>query len=395
LLTSGLEVLEQYFPGMIDEMLREGVERVAWENIRWYQAGSWKTSLPNGFSLYPQARAALESRIRTWVCKQPGVEIHSECSVQNLIYDPARQTVTGVRVTQAGQTVDLAADLVVEAGGRGSRILKWLEELGYPAPPQETLPIDLVYVSRVYQQTTEPRTWKGLACHPLPDLPRGGILLPLDANRWVLTLFGYLGEHPVASPEGILSFLKTLPVPDLYEVISRAQPLSDPVKFEYPRQIRRRYDRMDRFPQGLLVIGDALCSLDPVFGQGMTIACQEARVLDRVLASSPAAEALPGKFFAACQKVIETPWLVTKSEALRFKNMPGERPVFIRILQWYTGRVFDASAESVEVYRAFLEVMHLLNGPAALFRPAVLSRVLGRSLSRTRTEQPLPASTAE
>ena len=382
LLTSGLEALEHYFPGIVDEMVRDGVDRMAWsEDMRWYQAGSWKTRLPCGISFYPQARVALEGRIRAWLRKRPGIEIRSETSVQGLIHDEARQSVTGVSVMQDSQLSGIQADLVVDATGRGSRILKWLDELGYPAPPRETMLIDLVYVSRVYQKTGEARDWKGLACHPLPDLPRGGILLPLDSERWLLTLFGYLGEHPSADEQGILRFTKELPVPDLYNVLASAKPLSDPVKFEYPQQVRQRYDKLERFPNGLLVVGDAMCSLDPVFGQGMTIASKEARALDRALAADVDDQALRRTFFSACQQVIETPWLVTKSEALRFKKMPGERPPFVRILQWYTGHVFALSAESVEVYRAFLDVMHLTHGPEALFRPAVLSRVLGRALS--------------
>jgi len=387
LLTSGLDALEHYFPGIVDEMVREGVDRMAWsEDMRWYQAGSWKTRTPCGISFYPQARVALEGRIRARLRQQPQVEICSGYSVQGLIYDAAHQSVTGVSVMQDGQLSGMQADLVVDAAGRGSRVLKWLDEFGYPAPPKEVMPIDLVYVSRVYQQTDAARDWKGLACHPLPGAPRGGILLPLDSERWMLTLFGYLGEHPAADDEGILRFTQGLPVPDLYNVISQAEPLSDPIKFEYPQQVRQRYDQVERFPNGLLVVGDAMCSLDPVFGQGMTIASKEARALDRALSVDADDRTLRRTFFSACQQIIETPWLVTKSEALRFKNMPGEHPIFIRILQWYTGHVFALSAESVQVYRAFLDVMHLTAGPEALFRPAVLGRVLGRALSGKKAE---------
>lgn len=387
LLTSGVNAIEYYYPGIIDEMLRDGVERVAWsEEIRWFQAGSWKTRQPCGLSFYPQARVSLETRIRSHLRQQPGVKILPESSVQSLMYDAGRQTVTGVRVTQGGQVSEIKADLVVDAAGRGSRVLKWLEELGYAAPPKETMAIDLVYVSQVYRKTDQPRDWKGLACHPTPAMPRGAILLPLDADRWILTLFGYLGEHPIPTQADILQFLKGLPVPDLYNVISTATPLSDALKFEYPQQIRQRYDKVERFPAGLLVIGDALCSLDPVFGQGMTLASKESRALDQALASTSDAQGLRVKYFNACQQIIEPPWLITKSEALRFEKMPGERPLFIRILQWYTGHIFALSAESPQIYRAFLDVMHLIHGPEALFKPAVLGSVLGRALSGAKSD---------
>ena len=384
LLTSGLQALEAYFPGMRDEMLADGVDTIKWsEEMRWYQAGSWKTRIPCGINFYPQSRVSLEGRIRARVRKLPGVKILTGCSVQGLLYDKALENVTGVRVLMTDQEVELAADLVVDASGKGSRTLKWLEELGYAAPPKETVAIDLVYVSRLYRKTASPRDWKGLASHPRPDVPRGGILLPVDAGSWIVTLFGYGGEFPSTEPDAFLRFTRELPVPDLYETLVEAMPLSEPLKFSYPQEIRQRFDRVERFPDGLLLIGDAMCSVDPVFGQGMTLACKEALALDKELDVQGAhldATRLRRKFFSACQGIIAVPWLITESEALRFEKTPGKRTFIIRMLQWYTGHVFALSAVDVDVYRAFLDVMHLLCGPEALFRPKVLGRVLARAL---------------
>lgn len=385
LLDSGLQALEHYFPGIINEMVGQGVERLAWsEDIRWFQGGSWKTRQPCGLSSYPQGRVGLERRIRERLLLQPGVELRAGVTALGLLTDPGRQTVTGARIAQDGAEADLAADLVVDAAGRGSRALAWLADLGYPAPPSETLPIDLVYVSRVYRRPAGERDWKGLACHPLPGQPRGGIILPLDSEHWIVTLFGYLGHHPATDEAGFMQFVRELPVPDLYETLSRAEPVSEPVRYAYPQQVRRRYDRAARFPDGFLVTGDALCSVDPVFGQGMTLACKSARLLDRTLASAAGRD--PSKlrrtFFRDCQRMIEVPWLITLAEALRFPGMPGARTPTIRLLQWYTGHVFDLSSQSNDVYRAFLDVMHLTAGPTALFRPAVLRRVAARALRR-------------
>jgi 2-polyprenyl-6-methoxyphenol hydroxylase-like FAD-dependent oxidoreductase len=388
LMAGGRNIIEHYFPGIVDEMVRDGIARLAWEDIRWYQSGSWKTCIPTGLIYYPQARVTLENRVCAWLRQQSRVEIHSESNVESLIYDSTRQSVTGVRLLQSGKQFDLYADLVVDAGGRGSRILKWLSELGYQAPPKETTPIDLVYVSRIYQKTTEARDWQGMACYPLPNGPRGAILLPLDSERWILSLFGYLGEHPTTDPDSTLLFLKDLPILDLYNTVSKAKALSNPVKYEYPQQLRQRYDRLKDFPNGLLVIGDAMCSFDPIFGQGMTVASLEAHVLDQILASAKDPRALRKKFFTTSQRIIEIPWLIAKSESLRYKNMPGKRSLLIRILQWYTGYVFALSAESVEAYRAFLDVMHSLADPMALLRPAVLGRVLSQALTGQKPNQP-------
>ena len=381
LLTSGLQALEQFFPGFLAEMLADGVEPIKWsEEMRWFQAGSWKTRIPCGLVFYPQSRVSLEGRIRARVRKLPNVKFQTGSSVLGLLCDPARESVTGVRVQTAAGELDMLADLVLEAGGRGSRALKWLEELGYAPPPKESLTIDLVYVSRLYQKTSTPRDWKGLASHPLPDVPRGAILLPIDDERWILTMFGYNGEHPSTEPEAILPFLKNLPVPDLYDTLLNATPLSDPIRFNYPQEIRQRFDHLQRFPAGLLLMGDALCSVDPVFGQGMTPSCKEALALDKLLVAGLEDAAFRKKFFAACQNISAVPWLITASEALRFKKTPGSRSIVIRFLQWYTGYVFDLSATDVEVYSAFLDVMHLLAGPEALLRPRVLGKVLARAM---------------
>ena len=392
LLTSGMQALEQYFPGILSEMLADGIDPIAWsEEMRWFQHGSWKTRVPCGITFYPQSRVSLEGRIRARVRKLSGIEIRSESSVQGLLYDATQEIVTGVRILQAGREFDIPADLVVDASGRGSRTLKWLDELGYQAPPKETLAIDLVYVSRVYQKTNKTRDWKGLAAHPMPDLPRGGILLPIDSERWIVTLFGYgEGEQPSTEPDAFLRFAKELPAPDLYETLLDATSLTEPIKFTYPQEVRQRFDKVARFPAGLLLIGDAMCSVDPVFGQGMTLSCKEALALDGLLESQGSNldfANLRKKYFRACQQIIAVPWLITQSEALRFEKTKGDRNAVIRILQWYTGHVFALSAQHVDVYRAFLDVMHLMAGPEALFRPAVLAKVLSRAIFGPRQEE--------
>ena len=391
LLSSGLQALAQCFPGFLAEMQQDGVDKVAWsEEMRWFQHGSWKTRRPCGLDFYPQGRPALEARIRARVRQSPVISLMGGCRVQGLLWGGGKAQlpeVRGVRFESGGEAHELLADLVVDAGGRGSGLLGWLAAEGCAPPPKESLAIDLVYVSRVYRQpaaaSSPPRDWKGLAVHPLPDSPRGGILLPLDDRRWIVTLFGYAGAHPGSTPEDFLAFTRSLPVPDLHAALQDAEPLSAPVRYAYPQQVWQRFDQVKHFPAGLLPLGDVVCSVDPVFGQGMTLACQQALALDRLLAvrrGSAAAEPLHRAYFRACKAVIEVPWLITQAEALRFAATPGHRSLKIRLLQAYTGQVFALSAQHVGVYRAFLDVMHLTAGPSALLRPAVLGRVLRRGL---------------
>ena len=388
LLNSGLQALAQCFPGFLAEMQQDGVDKVAWsEQMRWFQHGNWKTRVPCGLDFYPQGRPALEARIRARVRRNLAIALMGECRVQGLLFGADKAQVRGVHFETEGQTHELRADLVVDAGGRGSGMLGWLTAQGYAPPPKEAMAIDLVYVSRVYRQPAGAsdlaRDWKGLAVHPLPASPRGGILLPLDGQRWIVTLFGYAGAHPGSTPEDFLAFTRSLPVPDLHAALQDAEPLSAPVRYAYPQQVWQRFDQVRRFPAGLLPLGDVVCSVDPVFGQGMTLACQQALALDRLLTvrrGSAAAEPVHRAYFRACKAIIEVPWLITQAEALRFAATPGRRSLKIRLLQAYTGQVFALSAQHVGVYRAFLDVMHLMAGPSALFRPAVLGRVLLRAL---------------
>lgn len=385
LLTGGFNVLQHYFPNFTSDLHSAGVPELNWSrDVQWFQGGSWKTRQPCKISFYPQARVTLESRIRGYVRQHPQIEFRSQTNVEQLLFDSSKTSVTGVLLKHADQTSELAADLVVDTTGRGSRTNQWLEAAGYPAPPKEVMPIDLVYVSQVFKQTNSPRNWQCLACHPSANSPRGAIIAPIDDEHWIVTLFGYLGQHPTPTSEGVLEFVKTLPVPDIYTTLAEATPAGEALRFGYPQQVFRRYDKLKRFPQGFLVLGDALCSLDPVFGQGMTIACKEAYALDQVLDSAQGQQAatLAQAFFKQAQKIIDVPWLITQSEALRFKGMPGSRSPKIRFLQWYTDHVFWLSTQSTEIYQAFLDVMHLLAGPEALLRPKVVRGVLGRMFGR-------------
>ncbi|MDB6156042.1 MAG: monooxygenase FAD-binding [Chthoniobacteraceae bacterium] len=379
LLTSGLGILAGYFPGFIEELSADGVDSLAFpEELRWFQYGSWKSRAPCNLVIYPEARVRLEGRLRARVRKLRGVKIQTGSKVEALEFDC--EQVTGVRLRQDGRAESISADLIVDASGRGSQIVKWLRAAGYPAPPCEIVEVDMVSVTRIYWKTAGIRDWKAMGVHPLPTLARGGHLFPLDAERWIVTLFGYLGEHPPADPEGFLLFARTLSTPDLYEAIASAVPAGEIVRSRYSRQTRHRFDRVERFPAGLLLIGDAMCSFDPVFGQGMSVACQEARALDQLLGLQKPKAILWKDYFRCCRSILNLPWMLTLCEGLRFPRMKGRRTLKIRFLQWYTGHLFSLSATNPRVYGAFLKVLHLEAAEPVLFHPAIAMRVLLRAL---------------
>ena len=210
----------------------------------------------------------------------------------------------------------------------------------------------------------------------------------LEDDRWMLTLAGILGDHPPTDPDGFVEFARSLPFPDIWEAIRDAEPLDDPVAFRFPASVRHRYERLRRFPAGLLVTGDALCSFNPIYGQGMTVAALEALTLRRHLASG--VEPQPRRWFRDLARVVDVPWQMAAGGDLLFPDVQGRRTRKIRLLGAYLTRLHAAAAHDAHLAAAFLRVAGLVSPPQSLLRPGVALRVL--AAHRTRTEPPTVAS---
>jgi hypothetical protein len=277
----------------------------------------------------------------------------------------------------AGNGEPLAADLIVDAGGRGSRLADWLQHYGYPASREERIGVNLQYASRFYRAWPDPgRRWKALLVYPVrPAGTRIGALFPGEHDLWMVTAGGYAGDHPPGDEAGFLDFLRSLPQRDVYEAVCDAEPLSDVHTFRFPHARWLRYDELSRLPAGLLPLGDSVCSFDPVFGQGMSVAAMGARVLAAHLETDPAA-VNPRRFLRALARVVAVPWLLTSSEDLRYPQVDGRRPFWLGGLQAYTRRVFQLCGHDAAVYDRLLRVLHLLDGPEQLFHPEVLAGVV-------------------
>lgn len=392
LLDSGMTAIVHYFPGIIEEMQESGAQRFPiTHDWRWFQHGTWKVPAPNGYITTSQHRRSLDQHLRRRLALLPNLQFIDDCTVEGVLWDDARDNITGVSIIQkSGTRKQLHADLVVDASGKGSNMLSWLTAAPYEAsergvanPPwdkfpiaaPETLPIKLCYVSRIFEKPKKLPNWQAMAVSPLAHLPRGGVVMPIDDKHWLATFFGYCGEQPSTTPENFLDFAKTLAAPDLHEALEQAKPVTAPKKFLYPQSQWQRLDRERKFPGGVLLIGDALCSLDPVFGQGMSLACKEAQALDAALQASDK-DTLRKRYFKACQKIIAPAWQIAQAEVLRFEKMPGIRTGLIRLTQWYTGHVFDLCSQHEKTYLALADVIHLNRGPESLMRPAILARVL-------------------
>jgi 2-polyprenyl-6-methoxyphenol hydroxylase-like FAD-dependent oxidoreductase len=189
-----------------------------------------------------------------------------------------------------------------------------------------------------------------------------------------VTLTGILGDRPPTDPKGFEDFARSLRFPDVYEAIRDGKPLEDAVAFQYPANVRNRYERLSDFPDGLLVLGDAVCAFDPIYGQGMSSAALQAEALQAVLAG---AEPLTWqRYFRAIAGAIEAPWQISSGGDLAFPGVTGRRTATVRIVNAYLPRLHAVAAKDAELSKAFVRVTGLLDPPQSLLRPAIALRVL-------------------
>jgi 2-polyprenyl-6-methoxyphenol hydroxylase-like FAD-dependent oxidoreductase len=188
-------------------------------------------------------------------------------------------------------------------------------------------------------------------------------------------LYGYHGDHPTSDENDFLDFAKSLVQPDIYEVIKTLTPQTKPKIYKIPKMTRNYFEKVKDLPEEILVIGDAYCRLDPVFGQGISVAILEALELQKVLQKRLSVKKLQKRFFKRISRLVDVPWLVVKSESLRFDHV-GNSSTLVRFLQKYNERIFAVSSADKDVYQTFIKVMDFIEHPIKLFSPSTLIKVL-------------------
>jgi 2-polyprenyl-6-methoxyphenol hydroxylase-like FAD-dependent oxidoreductase len=380
LLASGLFAIEDLLPGTRDEVAAAGAPVGDMSrNVRMCPNGRRLAQTEIGLLGLAPTRPFLESYVRGRVAALPNVELRTGTDIVGLVATPDGSRVTGARVqsrTHVEPAETIEADLVVDATGRGSRTPRWLTELGYDRPAEERLDIGLTYTSRSYR--TAPAALGGdvaIVIGPTVERPRGGAIQVGERDRVMVTLFGILGDRAPTDDEGFLAFAKTLPLPYIYEAIEDAEPLDRPVHYRFPGSVRLRYDTLRRFPAGLLVIGDAVCSFNPMYGQGMSVAAVQAKLLrDHIAAGGPRWR----QFFAAVKPVVDVPWRISVGGDLAFPDVPGKRTAMDRFMNRYIARLHAAAERDTKVSTTFVRVANLIAPMPLLLRPDIVLRVLAR-----------------
>ncbi|MFD4293886.1 FAD-dependent oxidoreductase [Rhodococcus sp. NPDC058532] len=393
LMARGQQVFEELFPGFAADLVAGGapmLDQLA--EARLYFGGHRFAQAASGIAVISVSRPCIEGYVRERVRALPGVVLDDHRDVLGLAASRDGGRVTGARVSRrvdGSGDVTLDADLVVDATGRGSRLPRWLEALGYPRPAEDRVTTDITYATGVVRlRAGALGAQRAVIVPPGGGCTRGGALAAIEGGRHILTLVGMLGEVPPTDANAFVEYTRSLPIPDIHDAVRDAELLDPPVAMRFPASIRHRYERLPRFPAGLLAVGDVLCSFNPVYGQGMSVAALEARTLREHLASEPD----PRKVLRGMAKIVDPPWDIAAGADLAFPAVPGPRPLRVRMANTYVPLVQAAAARDPEVGAAFLRVAGMLDDPTALMRPALVRRVAAAGLRRITSRRGSPGS---
>jgi 2-polyprenyl-6-methoxyphenol hydroxylase-like FAD-dependent oxidoreductase len=381
LLARGHTVVEGMFPGLTDELARQGAptgDMLADTQLLF--GGHRFRRGPSGLTALCVSRPALEAAVRRRVASLPQVSVLEGYDAVGLIGDAERRQVVAARVfdrRDGSAERQLAGDLFVDATGRGSRLPSWLQSLGVTPPQRETVEVGVCYASRRYR--LRPQALGEdlvLISAPTPGRPRGGALTRIEGDQCLVTMIGVLGDDPASDPAAFDEFLADLALPDIREALEGAEPLAELARYRHRTSVRNRYDRLADFPDGLLVLGDAVCTLNPIYGQGMTVAALEAARLGDHLATGHPLRSR--RYVRDVGRISGVAWELARGADLAFAKVPGRRRASAAILNKYVGRVQAGAARDPRLGRAFLRVTGLVDPPTALLRPDVAARALVR-----------------
>jgi 2-polyprenyl-6-methoxyphenol hydroxylase-like FAD-dependent oxidoreductase len=379
LLPRGAKVLEELLPGLLAELVRNGaVHGDATRDVAWCVSGVRFKGAESGLGLVIASRPLLETHVRARVTRLANVSLRPASEAVGLVDEDGR--IRGVRIRARGEATEelLDADLVVDATGRGSRAPAWLEEMGFASPHEETLDVGIGYASCIFNVGRDVLGgWLAVVHGATDDNPRGAVAQIIEGGRVQVSLTGYRGNHPPTDPAGFAAHAATLRFPEeIHAAVVRGEPLESIASYRLSKTVRRRYDRMERFPEGFLVLGDAACAFNPVYAQGMTVAALEAAALRDCLQS--AERELARVFFRRAARIIDTPWKMAVGGDLAMSSIEGPRTFPVKAVNAWIRKLHAAAAHDSTVATAFIRVASLIDPPAKLFAPGLMLRVLGR-----------------
>jgi 2-polyprenyl-6-methoxyphenol hydroxylase-like FAD-dependent oxidoreductase len=393
LLARGREALDELLPGLSRDLIARGALPFDTGDDGRYHLDRDRTmaAQPSGIVGISLTRPLLEDEVRRRVHALARVRALAGAAAEPVLEG---SRVVGVRLDGTGRVDEfLAADLVVDATGRGSRTPAWLERQGLPRPTESTVDVRVGYSGFTFPR--RPDDLDGVLVvltFPRPEQRRLTVALAVEGDRWLITGVGYCGDRPPADLPGFRAFLDCTDAPEVAALARSREPLARVGAVHgFPASVRRHYERLAILPDGLLVTGDAVASFTPVYAQGMTVAALDALALREALAAGPLG--LSRRFTRSVGRIVDLVWDLSAGSDLALPYVPGPRPLKNRLVNGYIGMVNTASTVDPGVGARFGRVINMLDRPEALLAPRMVLDVLRGTRAAKRAATATPTGT--
>ncbi|GAA1477335.1 FAD-binding monooxygenase [Nocardioides aestuarii] len=378
LLASGRLAMEELLPGFTDALLAGGAisRGDIGSNGRWWIGGGLLADTEVGANGVAASRSLIERTVRGLAIRLPQVVVRDRVDVQGLVTDGSGRVVTGVRLRDRatdGPAEELAADLVVDATGRSARSVRWLAALGMAEPPLERVRVGVRYATTHVERRDGDLGGRSVCVSAaVPRVPRVGVAIAQEDDTWVIGVCGYDEEQPPVDADGFRHYAAGVVAPEVAELLAGRALLHPPVTYRFPDCRRRRFDKVD-LPRGFAAVGDAVTSVDPAFGQGMSLAALQAVALRR--RAGRGLEDVRRRHAVDAAAVAERAWTVVVGADLNLPGVEGARPPGHGAVSRYVARAQRVARRDPVVARTLMRVTNLLEPPTALMRPRIALRV--------------------
>ena len=382
LLVGGQRALTAQFPQFVQQLLKSGGVAYDYTMARAEMGGF--DPLPQrdlGIPIYSASRPLIEHVIRRELEQTPNVILQEQSRVEALTLSDSG-AINGARYAVPGGAVhSISADLIVDASGRGAPTLKLLDSTGRARPETSSIGINIDYSTAIFAKPKDaPADWLLLATIPIaPRERRGGLIMPIEGNQWMVTLSSRHPQSPAPATDAeFLAFAQTLRTRTLFDAFQHAERTTPITRHRFTGSVRVHWERLGTLPRGLLLLGDAACHFNPLFGQGMSAAAQQALVL-RQLLSTAAGESDPLgwlqlTYFEKLASVLDAPWSVAVADLI-YPETTGTRPeTFERSMKFAAG-LLRLAVQDPEIHKLMTEVQQLLKPPSVYNDPELHRRI--------------------
>lgn len=378
LLRRGEQILGTLFPGITDDLIGHGAVVMPLDRVWWWQHKGYRAAVPDAAPIISCSRPLLEFLVREHVGADKAVEFRTGETVDLVGGGGA---VTGVRVRDpSGIPAVIDADLVVDCSGRRSRADHWLTELGYPGPEVLRVRSDVRYTTRVFHRSTSVRPDGAAGYFVISDpkaRKRFGTAMPIEGDRWIITLAGLHGEGAPTDIADYLGWARTLPTAKIASIVDGERPVGAAVRHRLPGSEWRLFHRLAAHPRGFVCVGDSVCSLNALYGQGMTSAAVQVVALQQALARTDATDPeFPRTFYRLSARAVSPAWATATGADFVYPETRGHRPWPTKMINRYVTRCVVAGQHDPAIATSLWDVANMVKSPASLLSPSALARTV-------------------